>query len=337
MKISSKSFLERMISLFVGFFTHHLREKIIAIILAVSTWYGVQMIVSKKIQIADITAKIVAPEGYMLINENANKVSLSISGPEKTIEKYSQKDFSIEHKISLSELPIDGDIVTIQITERDIHIPAGVWIRDISPSTFHIKFDKVATQSKPVRVVSRGSIKSEYTATLTAIPSIVNVTGPEQIIRHIKDVPTSPIVLDGSMTEPFFIGAQPLELVSNYLKSDLNNVEVSVNVELTSNTFTLNSVPVLIMQPQSLQHLQFKADDPLFTNVEIRGNSSVLKLITNTHITQYADFSNVVIKPDVKTYAIPIRCYCTEPSVSIEKFDPKIIHFTLINDLNEKE
>ncbi len=314
----------------IGMFTRNLREKAVAFLLAFTAWYGVGMMVNRSTTISDIEVKITPPAGYIFMNDDAFKVALQVSGSVQSLENCSPKDFSLNYPVPYSDIPHQGDMLTLNLNKENIHGPYGIWIKEIRPASLRVKYDKVITQSKPVRIVTQGALKSDYTPTLTPIPASITITGPESIVGKMQDIPTDPIILDPSITEPFFKSNQRLKIMSNYVKADIKTVEVSVNIEKTGATRTLHSVPILIMQPQNLQHLQFIAEEPLVTDIQLAGNLDILRLVSNVHVRVYCDFSNVVINPEIMEYNVPVQCFCTEPSVTIKSFSKQFIRFRLV-------
>jgi YbbR domain-containing protein len=94
---------------------------------------------------------------------------------------------------------------TFDLSRSQIHVPRNVKVVQITPSQFHISFDRSATRTVPVQPRVIGTLLSGYGITnVVTDPATITIIGPERRVNAIQTAMTDPVDATGVVGQATF-------------------------------------------------------------------------------------------------------------------------------------
>jgi len=209
---------------------HNLGLKLISLGLAVGLWLAVA-----RDPIAEVAVNVPIefhnmPENLEISAESIPTAQIRLRGPERIVHQVRSADVYVE--IELGNLK-PGER-TFDLTDSQIHRPAGLEVEQVVPSQVHFTFDDRMVRRVPVQPRVVGNFASGYQiGQVVADPAFITISGPKQHVEAIDAATTDPVDVSGTMNRATFSRhayvADPLIQVS-----DPNPVRVTVIMERTS-------------------------------------------------------------------------------------------------------
>lgn len=173
----------------IDFFRSPAFLKLISLCAAIGLWVVVTTNVSSLTITVPVEVRNV-PDDTLLISSSVTQVSLRVRGPSfllntgvdglKAIRVAVPKDVS--HRL------------VVPIQSSDLPLPSGLSIASVEPSEVELRFDKKATKVVPVEVPRIGRLSDSYRlGGIQWKPEVVQVEGPLELIRDLRQVETYPI------------------------------------------------------------------------------------------------------------------------------------------------
>lgn len=232
-----------MINKIKDFFTKNIGLKLIAVVFAVFIWFIVMNVEDYSIskQINDIPVKMVngntiLENGMVYDITGGETISITVTGPRSVVENLTANDFSAT--ADLSHLSVTNS-TTISVVPKD----ASVSVRDQKLMTIKaeetyvtLSIENEIEKSIPVKVVTTGTVLSGYAlGTASPTPNMVNVTGPESVLKDIVEARAVVNVTAKSedISETVVLGC--MDSYGNAIDKD--------NISLSENSVTVN-IPV---------------------------------------------------------------------------------------------
>ena len=167
------------------------------------------------------------PSNWVIDNPQPSEVRVSLYGAERS--------FNFDHSslvISLDLGKLKEGTQVIPITERNLSIPAGLTISNISPRDFSFRAYQMTTVEVPVHIKTKGKLpKNLLLSDLKATPASVRITIPKARKSSIIEVTTEPLDLE-SLTQNSVVrlGIQP-PASAQLADENQRYVRVSVTLE----------------------------------------------------------------------------------------------------------
>lgn len=213
--------------------------KILSIILAIIIWLLVTNVDNP------YTTKTFTDIPVSVINEDSllkkNKTWDIIEGDKVTVTLKAKR--SVIDKIGRSDIQATADLSKLSITNAvPINVNVLYYNDEIkeknlgSVDTMKVKLENIKTGQFPVTVETVGEVQSGYAiGTKIPTPNIVEVSGPESLVKRINQVRVTVNVqgLTSSQTfsaEPAYYNYDGDKLDSSRLTCNVKKVEVSVNL-----------------------------------------------------------------------------------------------------------
>lgn len=168
------------------------RELLISFLLAVGVWYIVTG--SEKVE-SQIEVRVDyrgLPNGLVVLNGTVNRVSVRIRASVGMLHSFSGRDFACF--VDLSSLKRGENILPIDT--RQILIPGGVEIIDVTPSRIYLDVDSVESKNVPLTAEITGDLPEDYTAEVRFSPNEVKISGASSHMDEIDKI-VIPVTFDG--------------------------------------------------------------------------------------------------------------------------------------------
>jgi len=169
--------------------------KIVAILLAVVTWFFVQGITSDKRIIEVVPLEIVPRPGQLLLHQSASTVSVVIRGTLDDLRQVQRADFAA--RIDLTAVKDPGRH-TVALGPDIIRHPPRVQVVQVVPPSVTVQTDESLERTVPVKPVLTGEVPPGYIIERTnLVPAQVQVRGPRSLVIGMTEIETLPIDLTG--------------------------------------------------------------------------------------------------------------------------------------------
>jgi len=206
---------------------HNLGLKLVSLALAVGLWLAVardpmaEVAVNVPIEFHNM------PENLEISAENIPTAQIRLRGPQRIVHQLRSSDVYVG--VELSGLK-PGER-TFDLTDRQIHRPAGLEVVQVVPSQVHFAFDDRLARRVPVQPRVVGSFAAGYQISqVSADPAVVTITGPKKRVEAVETATTDPVDVSGTMNRATFVRhayvSDPLIQVS-----DPSSVRVTVIME----------------------------------------------------------------------------------------------------------
>jgi len=209
---------------------HNLGLKLISLGLAVGLWLAVahdpmaEVAVNVPIEFHNM------PANLEISAESIPTAQIRLRGPERIVHQLRSSDVYVG--IELGNLK-PGER-TFDLTDHQIHRPAGLEVVQVVPSQVQFEFDERLVRRVPVQPRVVGSFASGYQISqVLTDPALVTIIGPKKHVEAVEAATTDPVDVGGAMNRVTFSRhayvSDPLIQVS-----DPSSVRVTVIMEKTS-------------------------------------------------------------------------------------------------------
>ncbi len=178
-----------------------------------------------------------------LISQLPSEVAVTLHGSRTALDAL--------HKDDLGTLQLDlrsGRETRIELDASMFHVPAGLSVLQIYPSTIEVRWDDVIERQIPVQIPRTGELLADLVIKGTPIaqPPIVNARGPRSVIEVMQFARTAPFDVTG-LTEGDHRRTLALDKPPKLVTFDVESVTAIVDVarELLTKPFTGLKVEVV--------------------------------------------------------------------------------------------
>ncbi|MEW6570684.1 MAG: CdaR family protein [Nitrospirota bacterium] len=207
-------------------FLENLNLKIVAVLLSFVLWIFVtsrgqiETSLELPIEFKDV------PAGVEVVNCNAKTISVNVKGQERLIHNLKSSDVKV--RIDAGKTKSGENIY--YITRRDIKLPHGLIVTNISPSQVRIVTEETVTKKvKVVPALVGEADKDYYVKSVIALPDTVEIEGIKSAIRKVKFVKTEPLDITG-VNETFTQNVK-LDIPGKNVRAKIIDVNVKIVVE----------------------------------------------------------------------------------------------------------
>lgn len=230
----------------MNWFFHNLQWKVLSLFVAFGIWFVVMS--SNSIELPkEVALELDLPSGLVVANEVPDRVTFRLAGSKFFLRTVANSLDTI--RIDLTKAKAGPTYYKIE--KESIHLPIGVKILSISPSTINPVLEPVDRRSVPVEVVQKNEVPNGYRLVrLQAMPKNVRIKGPRGEIEKISEIRSQPI--DLSDIPASLKWDIPLRTGHPNVSFD-EEVEpkVSVEVEPTGSNFRVAGVPLKVKASKS--------------------------------------------------------------------------------------
>jgi len=295
---------------------HNFFVKIIIVILSTIIWFTVKMEEDVTYQLnAQINVKLA--NNMFLTEIKPQKVKIIAIGRRNAMKYLTEKKTIINLDLSSK---IETQKINHHLSKAEINLPPEIFIKKIEPDFVEIKIDKGIKKSLIVKEVVQGNPAPGYMVKkITITPNVVEVYGPESVLKEKKYIKTKPILING-MNKSF---TQRVELEQFHRSiKNLPNVNVYVIIEQSLKEKTFKDIPIQIINlPENKKDIKLK---PSSVNVTVEGSETAIQTIKQEDIIVYLHATNL---PDGK-YELPLSAIAPK-GIKIKRIEPKIAEISI--------
>jgi hypothetical protein len=225
--------------------------KLVSVLLAGLLWMFVENEKTGLKSVVVALEYVNTPETLVLMPESRETVTAVIRGPEALLPRL--REGSLTARVDLQGETY-GETRWL-LTPEDVSVPYWAEVERVEPQQFTINLDHLVSKVIPVLPKMKGNVADGFVFKDYVInPSKVTISGPESIIKGVREIWTNPLVIDGR-TESF---QQAVELRVNKPGIVIESVEehiaqVVMVPEMVKRYF--EGVPVVAVNQQHVLEL----------------------------------------------------------------------------------
>jgi len=177
-----------------------------------------------------------------LLTPLPTEVGVTLRGPRTQLDDLRADD--------LGSLRLDlrsGRETTIDLDPSMFHVPTGLTVEQIIPSTIHVRWDDVITRPIPVQIARTGEPAPGFEVkSITSDPAHAQARGPRSIVEVMQFARAAPFDVTG-LNEGTWPRQLALDRPPNLVSYDIDKVRATAEIarELVSKQFTKMKVEVI--------------------------------------------------------------------------------------------
>jgi YbbR domain-containing protein len=297
---------------------HKRGSKLVALLLALVTWYAIQPSISHETILSDIPLRISVDTGWAVLEQSVGSVDVHFRGSREAIRFMSLDDIEVLVDVRGQDY---SDSFTVPVDVKNVRTTmGGVRPTFIRPSEVTLSVDKEEDRLVPVRVHIQGEPPPGYEIeSMMAIPAAVVVSGPRQRLDAIEAIRTTPIDMEGRL-QSFKLRVGLVSPSRTWVaRMDPDRVEVDIMLLEQSAAITFTNIPInLLGRPAHV--LTAIVPDTHTVTVEVVGRSELLDTLRRDSIRAYVDLNAVPVDGLPRT-SLPVRVHLP-PGIRLERVDP---------------
>jgi YbbR domain-containing protein len=292
----------------------HTGLKLVSVALAVLLW----MMVSS--QRASVERGLRIPLELQNLPENLEMVE----PPQESVDVRVRGTADTLGRIAPGDLVAAIDLSTAQPGRRLFHLsaervkaPFAVAVTQVTPSSVAIRFEPSATRIVPVIPAVEGEPAAGFiVGKISADPPMVEIVGPESILRRVTEAITEPVWVGGARAEVRSSAIVGVADEGVRLKTVKTAIVVIAIVHAPEER-QLSSVPV---QVRNLGTGLRATITPPLVRVRVRGTKEAITKIRSASITAYVDLGGI----GRGDYGLPVRLEPTA-GIGVDQLEPTIV------------
>ena len=215
--------------------------RVFAILSGFLLWLYVLSSAQTKIE-KKVNIHFILPEHHAVINHVQKEITYTLEGPRALVRNLLNRKKNI--KINIKNIYRNKKKkYEIAINNIGMNFPFGVKVLSVEPRTLTVELDKKLTKKIPVILQSIGKIPSDHKLIQeTILPKSITVSGPESLVRKIKEVKTLPISLNNITQSDS--KKLSLYLLDDRVKYSQYDVDYQFEVQPTRANLLIKNVPI---------------------------------------------------------------------------------------------
>jgi YbbR domain-containing protein len=180
------------------------------------------------------------PPGYEIVDEETQRVSVRLYGPEDIVRRLSGNQISVRANLQYKE---PGHRV-VQLHPEDVVRPAKVTVLQILPPNIRLVVERTLVRTLPIDARLEGDLAPGVEIYRLQIdPSHLSLEGPESQLEEVKMVPTETINLHGrSKSFTTLVDAETISPAIRIKTRGQIRLSITIGEERTTRTFS--GIPV---------------------------------------------------------------------------------------------
>jgi YbbR domain-containing protein len=169
--------------------------KVLSVVLALVLWVSVagQKHAERALRVPVEFQNI--PEDLELIGETPSLADVRVRGPASALSQLRSGDLVVLVDLSTAR----AGRRMFHLTPEQVAAPTGVRVQHVVPATIGLTFETSVTKSVPVVATVEGEPAPGYVVgQVVATPAVVDVIGPESVVRRLTRATTEPVSVNGA-------------------------------------------------------------------------------------------------------------------------------------------
>ncbi len=292
-----------------AFVAHNAGLKLLALFLAVVSWYGIRKAISFEVTTPDVRVQVSPPEGFAIQYQSETTVDVTFRGSQEDIRFLDVKRLMVN--VDMQHVAESG---SYEMTLTPDHVEGARGVRPfrIHPTRLRVELDREEEKKVPVRPRITGRPLAGQVASVVSDPDVVTLRGPARKLQSVDQVHTVPIDVDGrieSFTRRTAI-AQPGETWHARIVPNETQVDVTITSTPASREWPQQRVRALVAPHGRRQKIEI---EPERVDIVVSGSAEVLERLDAPLV--YVDCTD--LKPDT-SYDLDIVIMVRDLEVEVQ-------------------
>ena len=309
---------------------HDFWRKVVALFLALLLYWAIAARLRSDERFSEVPVSLKLPAQMVNRDKEPPKVSIALRGNRVQLAELNPAAIRIRAEIDAASF-VPGEPYKLRLRTSEVTgLPPGIRVVDIAPRDLLILIEPVISKNVPIRprFDSLSLLPLDYTVSETRFtPAEVVLSGPASVLESVDAVYTSPIPLDGQVTESFEYQADLR--IPEGVRSNRDRVEAQVDVIKALTLRTFYAVPLRAVQsPEHARNLTPKSITPAAVTVAVSGPKGVLSMMHSDELKAYIDLDKLD-KPGAFQVPVTVVLESGHANVAIKNFHPAVAEVTV--------
>jgi YbbR domain-containing protein len=268
-------------------------RKFLALVFTLVLYWALNESKQREITLDRIPVQIVCDDGFVLSEYGiVPSVRLRVRGSDSIIKKLRAEDISGSVRITAETKGMRSGNAVIPLNAKDFSVPRGVEVMRVEePREIRVEVQRKITRSLPVRVETSGRIPAGWkNDEISTVPDRVDVTGPENFVKTLKDVVTETLNIDGETMTFSKNGLLLKKHLGRGLSYSVDSADVVVKISrIPDYSKTLKDIPVRCLMPPG--KVLNAVPDKMSVDVTLSGQPGYVDRINRSDVMVFADLS----------------------------------------------
>jgi YbbR domain-containing protein len=209
--------------------------KIVALALAVCTWFFVKGITSDWRTINGVPLEVRVKSGLTALKTSVSTVNVTVRGTREDVRQVSRQDLSA--MVDLTRDPRRG-LIAVELTPKAVRHSRRVQVTQIDPAQVTVNVDEMIERELPVQPQFTGELPPGLAIErVITKPEKVQVNGPKTLLNRTANVTTLPIDVTGRRTSfRERVELTPLQLPEGLAERHWVEVDVRIGMAASIDT-----------------------------------------------------------------------------------------------------
>lgn len=291
------------------FFSYDWLRKLLALVLAIAIYASVYNQLQEERIFPNVPVSLIPSAGIYVPESTSLTVSVTVKGPAHVLNTLDPKSLAGQITIGSQNKSNSGGF-SVSITPACFKPHNGCRVIKVNQDDIFHNFPAIQNEiSKKVKVkvqVNSTALSRDYFIAQTkSIPEEIIVSGPEDVVNSITEIPTEEIKIQSLQTEAF---EQVVDIRNNYPQINIepHKVHVQCVIENMRSARSFKSLPVLIAGRGGESLLAAELQSPVDgVEVEVSGEPGKISSLKESDISVYVDTTG---KEKTGIYNLQINC-----------------------------
>ncbi len=305
----------------LGLFRSPLRNpglKMLAVALAVVSWYAIRGAISFETKVNNIPLKIRLDEGWAVLERSTDLLDIVFQGSRDDLLRLDRSNIELELDLRGREFAGSSEVL---LEPSMVLYPGSARPIEIEPSHVVVQLDRQATRQVPVKVDVQGEPPEGFEMEMAqADPATVLISGPKKMIETVNWIRTVPVPLESrrqSFRERVEM-VQPGETWIARIEPPRINARVTIRERSEVRSFKTLAVQALV-DPQI--DGASVAISPVSVDVNVKGGTARVQDMKRGELIPYVDCRQLV--PGGR-YDLPVKVQLPD-GIALESVEPQVV------------
>lgn len=283
----SSSFFQAVKRVLADYALEHTGLKFLALLLALLLWFSISNQVNSVTTLRNVPIEFLnIPDGMQIRGAERDAANVKIRGLRDALGDLQAGFPRLSLVADLKGFQPGKRVVTL--TPGDVVSPPNIEVLSVEPSRFSITVERTTRATIRVAPAIEGSPPEGYDLIgVDVFPPSVTVSGPESVVRKLKNISTETISLNGKTSE--FTTVADIDLSDPSLELiDSAEVSVKVNVRPSQQAVELGLLPVTV-----IPHAERAKAAPSSVQVILKGDQAEIENIRRTQLLVIANVTGL--------------------------------------------
>jgi YbbR domain-containing protein len=259
--------------------------KLVALVLAVITWFTVREITSFTTVVQDVRLDVLLDDGWAVLDRSVDEVDILFRGSQSDIRYLSRDQTRVE--VDLRGKSVAGSR-EVPLGPRNVKVPGGVRAVSVDPSDITLTLDREGERMVAVRANIIGNTPEGYEVEkVVCTPDTIRLQGPQGRLAGIQEVSSVPIDLEGRLQS--FALTRTIQPPSETwsARMDPDRVRIDVTLVERSTRKEITDIPVQLLVSPNTPPIQMQAGTRV--KLTLKGRLAVLNAMAASNLTAFVD------------------------------------------------